>query len=220
MPTVIDVMNNHEPDLYKQSQIQAQVQSIIDELDLDERLQAIGQPVRVGSAALGVMVRRDIDLTVICQALNTECHQAIAGLAADLTLHPQIGAVRFRNDSGHWNKTPQDYPDGLYIGIHFQADDDTNWNLDIWFIDEPDRQPDLSHLRTLLPRLTPANRQTILTIKTQLANADPGLDRPVASYQVYEAVLDHGVCNFGEFLQWLGASVDPTTAAITQAPSI
>ncbi len=43
---------------------------------------------------------------------------------------------------------------------------DHRWSLDLWFVDEPARQPDLRHLHDLLPRPTDETRRAILEIKT------------------------------------------------------
>ena len=154
--------------LKQQAALQAEADAVIKALDLDSMLHVAGDPVPVGSSALGLMVRRDIDITVICGTLDRTVQDTIAQIAAQLVLHPRIGAVRFRNDSGFWNKTPEDYPDGLYLGVTYRSENDEDWNLDIWFVDEPERQPDLKHLKTILPRLSTALRETILTIKTAL----------------------------------------------------
>ena len=190
--------------LEQQAALQAEANAILEKLALDSALRVAGRPVRVGSSALGLMVRRDIDITVVCENLADDVRAVIAQLVGKLTLHPKIGAVRFRDDSGSWNRTPEDYPDGLYVGITFRAEDNNDWNLDIWFVDEPDRQPDLMHVRTILPRLSTAAREAILAIKTALAANAPGYPKPVASFLVYEAVLDGGVSNFAEFENWLG----------------
>ena len=62
------------------------------------------------------------------------------------------------------------------------------WKIDVWFVDEPDLQPDLEHVRALPPRLTDAARLAILRIKEVWAGR-PGY----RSYDVYTAVLDSGV---------------------------
>lgn len=189
--------------LKKQAALQAEADAALDALGLDTLLRVVGNPVRVGSSALGVMVRRDIDVTVLCEKLNRAAHVAIAQIAGELALHPRVGAVRFRNDSGFWNKTPEDYPDGLYLGITYRSENNEDWNLDIWFVDEPERQPDLKHLRTILPRLSTTMREIILTIKTALATGSFAYDKPVSSFLVYEAVVDGGVSNIVEFENWL-----------------
>ena len=189
--------------LKKQAALQAEADAALDALGLDTLLRAVGNPVRVGSSALGLMVRRDIDVTVLCEKLDQVAHAAITQIAGQLALHPRVGAVRFRNDSGFWNKTPEDYPDGLYLGITYRSENNEDWNLDIWFVDEPERQPDLKHLRTILPRLSTTMREIILTIKTALATGSVAYDTPVSSFLVYEAVVDGGVSSIVEFENWL-----------------
>jgi hypothetical protein len=194
--------------LEQQAELQAQADAVVSTLGLDNILRAVGNPVRVGSSALGVMVRRDIDITTVCETLDGATHAAVAGIGRDLTLHPRIGALRFRNDSGFWNTAPQDYPDGLYLGATYRTETGEDWNLDIWFINEPDRQPDLEHLKTLLPRLTDAMRETILVIKADLAAMTPKGGKPAPSALVYDAVLDHGVKTTAEFERWMARTGD------------
>ena len=75
-----------------------------------------------------------------------------------------------------------------------------NWTFDLWFVDRPERQPDLRHLDTLLPRLTEASRRHILDIKTALATRPEAERGPSAL--VYDAVMDHGVQSIDAFDAW------------------
>ncbi|MBT2504128.1 hypothetical protein [Curtobacterium sp. ISL-83] len=49
----------------------------------------------------------------------------------------------------------------MYLRIHAKGSDGEVWSIDIWFVDEPDRQPDLLHLETLAP----STQSKILAIK-------------------------------------------------------
>ncbi|MEN3147911.1 hypothetical protein ABCW43_11390 [Neorhizobium sp. IRAMC:178] len=187
----------------KQAELQAQADAIVSALGLEDALRLAGNPVRVGSSALGLMVRRDIDITVICERLDPATRRTVAEIAGELMLDRRVGALRYRNDSGVWNVDPQNYPDGLYLGLTYRTETGEDWNLDIWFIDEPDRQPDLRHLKTLLPRLTDTGRETILMIKAELAANAPKGGKPAPSALVYEAVLDGEVKTTAEFEGWL-----------------
>ena len=191
--------------LEKQAELQAEADVIVGALDLDTLLRPAGNPVRVGSSALGLMVRRDIDITVICQRLDPATRKTVAEIAAELMLDSRAGALRYRNDSGFWNAEPQNYPDGLYLGLTYGTEKGEDWNFDIWFIDEPDRQPDLRHLKTLLPRLTDEVRETILVIKAELATNAPKGGKPAPSALVYEAVLDNAVRTTAEFEKWMAS---------------
>ncbi|MER7011689.1 hypothetical protein ABT324_09710 [Saccharopolyspora sp. NPDC000359] len=182
-------MDSAEP-LAQQRELQAEADLVHADLRLGELLGALGEPVRVGSAALGLMVRRDLDITVICPRLDLAAKSAVAGVGAELAVHDRVRQVRFRDDTGHWNTDPR-YPDGLYLGVEYRSPADQEWTLDIWFVDEPDRQPDLEHLRTLPPRLTDDHRRAILHIKSALPE--------VPGHEVYRAVLDRGVTTAEQF---------------------
>jgi len=195
------VVTTEVDQLEQQQVLQGQAVEVQQDLHLPQRLSVVGAPVRVGSAALGVMVRRALDFTVICADLGTAVQEAVAGLGAGLSLHPRVRQVQLRNDTGAWNTDPT-YPDGLYLGLQYRSQQDQDWTLDLWFVDQPDRQPDLAHLQDLLPALTPTRRATILAIK-QACCSLPEHRSKASSYDVYRAVLEHDVRTTEQFDQWL-----------------
>lgn len=180
--------------------VRQEAAAVRDDLELEARLRRIGVPVLVGSAAMQVMVRRDLDITTICRALDAATAVAITALGARLARHPRVRQVQIRDDTGAWNVDPN-YPDGWYLGVHYHSAAGAEWTLDLWFVDEPDRQPDLTHLQQLAPRLTHDQRAAILDIKRARANR-PDLP-PVPGIRVYEAVLDHHVTTPQQFDDWL-----------------
>ena len=152
----------------------------------------------MGSAALGLMVWPDLDMTVVCEVLDLD---AVLSVAGALGRQHAVRSVLFRNDTGRWNQDPR-YPDGLYLGVECVGKADHLWNIDIWFVDEPDRQPDLDHVRALPPRLTDETRAAILSIKhQQRSETDTG--NSIASFDIYRAVLDEGVRSFAEFRSYM-----------------
>jgi len=182
--------------------LRAQADEMVARLRLPDRLARIGRPVRVGSSALGLMVRPDIDITTICARLDADALAAVAALGAELMAESEVvEAVRFRNDTGPWNREPEAYPDGLYLGLTARLPQGPRWTFDLWFVDQPERQPDLRHLETLLPRLTEESRASILGIKTLLAGRQDAARPPSAL--VYEAVMEHGVRSVEAFDDWL-----------------
>ena len=183
--------------LRQQEKLQSEANAVCADLRLDELLSSVGQPVRVGSSALGLMVVRDVDITVTCPALDSATLEAVAGIGARLAPHLRVRQVRFRDDTGRWNTDPN-YPDGLYLGVDYRSAQEHDWNLDIWFVDEPGRQPDLAHLTTLAPRLTPGARIAILRIKQ--ACVDRGVK--VRGFDVYRSVLDDEVRTPEQFDEW------------------
>jgi hypothetical protein len=186
--------------LTRQDALQAGAAALRAGLGLDAHLSGHGRVHAVGSAALGLMVWRDLDLTVVCDSLDAA---AVADTGARLARDERVREVRFRNDTGAWNTDPA-YPDGLYLGLDCRDRDGGRWNADIWFVDDPGRQPDLAHLRDLPPRLTPETRAAILLVKDATAGR-PGY----RSWDVYTAVLDHGVRTPADFDRWRYQATTP-----------
>lgn len=172
----------------RQQRLQDEASDLRVELGLDAILGAIGEPVVVGSAALGLMTWRDLDITVVCEQLDIH---AVLDANNQIGALPQVREVRFRDDTGRWNTDPT-YPDGFFLGIACTARTGKVWSIDLWFVDEPDRQPDLAHLASLPPRLDDDTRTAILTIKDVWCTS-PAYGSEVTSHEIYEAVLDHGV---------------------------
>lgn len=191
--------------LRTQRLLQEEADQIVELLDLDVLLSRVGKPIRVGSSALGLMVRRDIDITVVCESLSVEAREAFIRAGAELmSMDRYVVSVRFRNDSGAWNADPASYPDGLYLGVSARASEGIDWTLDIWAVDRPERQPDLRHLQTLPPRLDDDRRKTILIIKQALAAMKSGSsENRIPSAYVYEAVVEDGVGEVKQFAEWL-----------------
>lgn len=188
------------PLIQAQEQLQADADAVVLNLGLDRLLGSLGQQFRVGSSAMGLMVRRDIDITVVCEKLDGSMLKRFSDTAANLMRLEDVSAVRFRNDSGAWNREPEKYPDGFYIGVTASGPANTSWTLDIWLVDDASRQPDLAHLKHLWPRITDEFRVVILSLKEVLSARTDGAAVPSAL--VYEAVVDHNVRDIDQFDAW------------------
>jgi hypothetical protein len=180
--------------LAREAVLQAEAADVLADLGLLARLGTVGRPVVTGSVALGLMVARDIDVTTLCPALTVG---AIFDLGRPLAAHPRLRQLAFRNDTGRWNVDP-DYPDGLYWGLEYRAVGGEPWNLDLWFLREGTRQFDLDHVESLPARLNRETRLAILRIKTAWHERE-GAHRTIRGYDIYEAVLDHGIRTPEEF---------------------
>jgi hypothetical protein len=77
-----------------------------------------------------------------------------------------------------------------------------DWKLDIWFVDRPEKQPDLIHIKVIPERLTQELRESILTIKSVWAPKDE-YGKTVRSYDIYSAVLYDNVRTPHQFQEWL-----------------
>ncbi|EHB57529.1 hypothetical protein [Paenibacillus lactis] len=184
--------------LNQQDALQHEADEVVKELRLEELLATAGTPVRVGSSALGLMVWRDLDITVVCSKLQVD---EIARIASRLMTSNGVRELRFLNDSGDF-RTDASYPDGLYLGVKYTSSKGKDWAMDLWFVDEPDQQPDLKHVATMPARLTTELRHAILQIKSSWA-ARQEYGKEVKSYDIYTAVLEDDVRTPEQFEAWL-----------------
>lgn len=184
--------------LKQQQELQSEAKEIINELKLNDLLTLVGKPNQVGSSALGLMVWRDLDITVVCRKLNIEL---IAEIVPKLIVFNGVREFKFINDSGSFNNSP-DYPDGLYFGLKYKSLKGMEWKIDIWFVDKPEKQPDLKHIKVIPERLTPELRESILAIKSIWATKSE-YGKTVRSYDIYTAVLDDNVRTPYQFQEWL-----------------
>src|SRR6478609_9323783 len=162
------------------AELEAEASAVRTGLDLDALLATVGTPHLVGSAALGLMVWRDLDITVVCDRLAVD---EVLGVVGALAAHRHVRQLTVRNDTGDWNVEPDRYPDGIYVGVDHR-DGDRRWNIDIWFVTDAERQPDLRHLREVAPRLDGATRAAIIEIKRAWW-ARPEYGRTVTSWDIY-----------------------------------
>jgi hypothetical protein len=88
--------------LARQRALQTEAEDVRAQLGLAQMLGAVGDPVLVGSAALGLMAWRDIDVTVVCPSLDDG---RVIAVAAELAAHQDVKSVEYRDDSGRWNLT-------------------------------------------------------------------------------------------------------------------
>lgn len=188
--------------LTEQRALRDAAEGVYADLGLAELLAKIGTSAIVGSAALSLMVRRDLDVDVSCRRLDGATVSAVAAVGGQLASHAAVRTVTFRNDCGSWNQEPDAYPDGLYLGVGCRARSGDMWTLDIWFVDQPERQPSTMHLTTLGPRLTDETRAAIIAIKKSWADR-PEYGTTFKSLDVYRAVLDDGVRSPARFETWL-----------------
>ncbi|GAA1345065.1 hypothetical protein [Arthrobacter roseus] len=181
----------------EQAILQGRAMHLRDQLGIDEELRRLGEPMLTGSAALHVMVARDIDVIIAVPRLDAETRGAVVAIGARLSVRPDVREVIFRNDTGKWNTEPT-YPDGLYLRLECTDERGELWTMDLWFVDEPARQPDIQHLESIGAWITPVTQAHILAIKrATLGIRDDGSRLP--SYDVYKAVLDEGIRTPEEF---------------------
>jgi hypothetical protein len=190
--------------LRRQNALQAESQVVLTDLHVDERLGAVGPVKHTGSAAHGLMVWRDIDLSVAAADMPAErIFEAIRPLA----LFPSVREVRYRKDVGRFHPTADPRHARHYVAALYQDAHGAEWHIDIsfWLCGmhvEPVED-------TLAHALTPEARVAILWLKERWHRL-PAYRRHVFSVDIYDAVLKHGVRTPLEFDGYLAARGKPT----------
>jgi hypothetical protein len=191
--------------LQRQAALQAEAHEVMDDLALLETLAAVGRPIALGSLALGLMAWRDIDLNILCDPLDAD--RVFAGLRP-FASHANIERLTFRSERGRFNRSGLPEREGFYSGLRYSAPEQPGWKLDLWFVLDGAPRPDLAHLTTIPPRLTPERRLAILWLK-DLWHRRPAYRDTVVSVDIYDAVLEHGVRTPTEFAAYLRARGKP-----------
>jgi len=174
------------------SPLKREAEAIIADLGLLEVTRQHGRAEVVGSVALDLIVKLDIDIHLL---VDTPDLLAVTDRVYHRLLdHPCINEVRisdYRADGG------------VKIGIDAHRGPSGAWSIDIWITDRAETTA-FEYTRNLLGRLTPAHRSAILAIKR--AYHARGELRDGISHRIYDAVVDKGVRSEDEFrrcLEWV-----------------
>ena len=165
-----------------------QAEKILNELNLIEKWETVGNCFLVGATAYDLIVTPDIDLETFSERPNP---QTIMTELALLTQNTNVIELKYRD------YTRTDF-NGHYFKLIYQAEE-MEWNIDMWLFSS-DRSGALS--RDLVPfmkdNVTEEARIAILDIKEALLE----LNENYASIFIYQAVLEFGVRHIDGFLEW------------------
>jgi hypothetical protein len=163
---------------------------ILEELELIEKWNTIGQACIVGATAYDLLVDHDIDIETFC--VHPNAVEAMS-ILSDLTSNPKVLELKYRN----YLDTPFN---GFYFKIQYEQNPSEIWNIDMWLFSETRNGPLSRDLVSLMnDSLTNESRKYILTIKEELLKKSLVLP----SIYVYEAVLDYDIQCTEDFLNWM-----------------
>jgi hypothetical protein len=146
----------------------------------------------VGSVALGVVVRPDIDLEIVTDAPRVEDGFAVVTAYAHI---PGVRRARFRNELVDPDPS---LPTGLYWRLEYSADDGQWWNIDMWLLEHAAPGRGAEMVARLRPLLTDDHRVVVCAIK----EAALAQQRRVSGLAVCQAVVYDGVRSLEEFDRW------------------
>jgi hypothetical protein len=173
------------------SLLKREAEQIIADLDLMAILQPHGEARVVGSVALDLIVKLDLDLHLVVPRPDLLA-------VTDAVYH------RLLDYEGVREVRISDYRSihGVKIGIDEYAAPSGTWSIDIWITDHPETGG-FELTERLRRELTPEHRQAILEIK-RFYHAQDRL-RDGMSMNIYLAVLEHGVRSVAAFQKHLEA---------------
>lgn len=179
-----------DPLLVRQADLQREAATFVRELGLMELLGRTGRVVQLGSAVTGLMVWRDVDFGVDAPGLTPD--------GAWETMGPVLG----RCSSLH-------YLDDREERRHYFIMRIEDWKVDVslWFAGVP---PAVEAFQEELPaRLTQESRLAILRLK-DFWHRLPHYPEIVSAWEIYDAVLNHGVRTLDELDAFLAGRGLPT----------
>lgn len=200
--------------LRRQEGLQAEAGQVIRDLDLLGALGRAGNVRLIGSYVTGLMVWRDLDLQVLSPGLGAaKAWKMVEPLAA----HRRVHEVRFLDQAGTNNFSGDTRDSRHYFQLLYRTSRGDDWKLDVsfWLSGEP-REDEVAYQEVLARRLDQEMRLAILWIKGLWVESpeqrDPAYGREVSSVDIYDGVLEHGVCTPEEFDAYLAARGKPTRA--------
>jgi hypothetical protein len=176
--------------LARQAELQREAATFVRELGLVKMLERAGRVVELGSVVTGLMVWRDVDFGVDAPGLT--------GDAAWETLRPVLP----RCSSLHYANDREERRHYFVMRIE-------GWKVDVslWFLGMP---PGVEAFQAELPaRLTRESRMAILRLK-EFWHRQPRYPEIVSAWEIYDAVLNHGVRALDQLDAFLAARGLPT----------
>jgi hypothetical protein len=187
--------------LRRQDNLQAEAAQVIAALDLPTRLAHAGRVEQIGSSISGLMVWRDLDFNIIAPGLTRE---TLADTIRPLLLNPRVIGLHYADELGPRSPSGTPHDDRYYVVSHYLTADGHEWKIDLSFWTANAERGQLAHLAYLKERLTPELRLTILHLK-DLWYHSPNYPYTVGGYDIYDAVLEHGVRTPAELAAYLRA---------------
>ena len=171
------------------SSLKQEAEQIVWDLAILEFLQRYGEAQLVGSVALDLVVKRDVDLHVLVDI--PDLLGVVDAVYRYLLKQEHIHEVRI-----------SDYRErgGVKVGVDAYAGISGDWSIDIWVTDQAETTG-FELVNRLRERLKPEHRKVILEIKREKHRQ--GQLRDGLSKLIYEAVVEKGVRSVGEFNQLL-----------------
>ncbi|MBG0559968.1 hypothetical protein [Actinoplanes aureus] len=173
-------------------ELQAEARSVL------ALLEPLGPLTPTGSFVSGLMVWRDLDVMLL-GGPEYAPGDVVALLGRAVTI-PGVTAFDYTDERGSRSPTGEKRDERFHVTLTL---DEWRVDLSIWLHDDHANVTEWH--RELAGRLTDEERQAILAIKT-IWHQRPEYPDEISGFDIYTAVLEHGVRTAVEFGVWLRES--------------
>lgn len=163
------------------------------ELGLFDKLAEIGKPHIIGSYRMDMMAWNDLDIDIENEAMSLEKIYELSTFIIN-TFHPV------------WYEAKEEVnADGKKVWFHGFETMITGelWNVDLWFFDKETIAEAENYCDNIADNTSQAQKDTIVSIKSELIERGLYSFEQYKSVDVYKAVMESNVRNVDEFLMLL-----------------
>ena len=163
------------------------------ELGLFDKLAEIGKPHIIGSYRMDMMAWNDLDIDIENEAMSLEKIYELSTFIIN-TFHPV------------WYEAKEEVnADGKKVWFHGFETMITGelWNVDLWFFDKETIVEAENYCDNIADNTSQAQKDTIVSIKSELIERGLYSLEQYKSVDVYKAVMESNVRNVDEFLMLL-----------------
>jgi hypothetical protein len=185
--------------LHRQVALQEEAGEVLAELDLDRRLHDFGPGLVTGSFVSGLMVWRELDIMFL-GGPELSPAEVLAAMGR-LVLLPGIVRFDYADERGPRSPTGERRDERYHVATTYARSSGT-WRLDLTFwLHDPHENVTAWH-HQLRDTLRAEERIAILRIK-DVWHRRPEHPDTVSGWEIYTAVLQHGVRSPEQFEDWL-----------------
>jgi hypothetical protein len=191
--------------LSRQSALQDEAREVLAELDLTGRLAGYDPVMVTGSFVSGLMVWRDLDVMLLGGPQLSP--RDILAVIAQLIALPGMVGFTYADERGTRSPTGETRDERYHLPMTYVRPSGT-WRLDLTFwLHDPHANVTAWH-EQLRDSLTFQERLDILDIK-DVWHRRPEYPDAVSGFDIYTAVLHHGVRTPQQFESWLTVARSP-----------
>ncbi len=175
----------------KSDEIKENADRILYEFGLIDKLKKIGNAHIVGSYRMDMMAWNDLDIDIENQDMSQEKLYELTAFIIE-RFHPVwFEGKEEINDKGQkvW-----------FLGFETMITGKL-WNVDLWFFDRDTIRDAEAYCNNISMNTTPAQKDAIIDIKTELIARELYSDDKYKSMDIYRAVMEHNVKTIEEFIR-------------------